>query len=136
MWVRTRRATARSKPSSTAWSFSAGRPRLPGSTCARAGSSTWRAASRPIPGTTPPRAQRSTAPKWWSTRRVDHHFGAVLLCARGGVVPGIGLDAALHVEEPALAQVLPGNLGRPAENDQAVELGLLLAVARLVLAHI
>src|ERR1700694_892636 len=68
--------------------------------------------------------------------QVDDHLGAVLLHARRGVVPGVRLHPALHVEEAALAQVLPGNLCLLAEDDQAVELGLLLGVARFVLARI
>jgi hypothetical protein len=52
-----------------------------------------------------------------------------------GVVPAPVLQAPVRVQQPALAQVVGGDLGLLAEQDQPVELGVLPGVAVLVLSR-
>src|SRR5438270_3944390 len=66
---------------------------------------------------------------------VHHDLGPVALLTCG-VLPGVGLEPAVDVHEPALVEVLPDELGRLPKSHQVVELRLLPGVAALVLAHV
>src|SRR5580693_5852610 len=71
--------------------------------------------------------------------RADHlevvadDLGAVLLLAGLAIVPGARLDPAFDIDLLALGEVLAGDLGLPSPDHDVVPLGLLLALAVLVL---
>src|SRR5205085_9637382 len=59
-------------------------------------------------------------------------LGAIALLAGLLVLPAIGADRALDVDQRALAQILPADFGQAGPGDDVVPLGALLLLAALV----